>query len=115
LMPIRPHSPGPGRRHPHNPSGRVSPWVVATVSTTEAPGARRGRSRSPLGSCQGCFEVGSDLGHDLFGAADPRLPATFAAGAALAALGSGRGSDGDLVPRDLLVDGDAHESPPIGR
>jgi hypothetical protein len=26
LMPIRPHSPGPGRRHPHDPSGRVSPW-----------------------------------------------------------------------------------------
>jgi hypothetical protein len=75
----------------------------------EGPGARLGRlSPRRLGSCQGRFQVGSDLGHDLLGTADPRLPATFAAGATLAALGSARGPDGDLVPGNLLVDRDGH-------
>jgi hypothetical protein len=52
--------------------------------------------------------VGSYFGHDLLGAADLRLPAAFAAGATLAGFGWGRGPDGDLVPGDLLVDGDGH-------
>lgn len=60
---------------------------MTRASAPEAPGARLGRSLSPLGNCQGCFKVG----------------------AALAAVGSRRGSHGDLVPGDLLVDGDGHE------
>jgi hypothetical protein len=51
------------------------------------------------------------LGHDLFGAAGPRLPAALTAGAASATPGWWRGPDGDLVPCDLLVDGDGHGSP----
>jgi hypothetical protein len=88
---------------------RVPGVRVTPVSGPEGPGARLGR-RFPwrLGRCQGCFEVGSYLGHDLLGAADPRLPAALAAGVALAEFGSGRGSHGDLVPGDLLVDGDGH-------
>jgi hypothetical protein len=58
--------------------------------------------------------MGSDLGHDLLGTADPRRPAAFAAGATLAAGGSARRPDGDLVPGDLLIHGDGHGSPPIG-
>src|SRR6266508_1050247 len=62
------------------------------------------------GSC-GRVQMRAYLGHDLFGAAGPRLPAAFAAGAASAAPGWWRGPDGDLVPGDLLVDGDGHGSP----
>jgi hypothetical protein len=97
---------------PRGPAG----VQVARASGPKGPGARLGRrSHWRLGSGEGRVQVGSDLGHDLLGAADPGLPAAFAAGAALAALGSGRGPDGDLVPGDLLVDGDGHGSPPIGR
>src|SRR6266508_2414567 len=86
------------------------------ASGPHAPGARLGQLfRLCLGSSYGRVQVRSNLGHDLLGAADPRLPAALAAGAALAALGWGRGPDGDLVPGDLLVDGDGHGSPPIGR
>jgi hypothetical protein len=70
---------------------------VTRPSGPEAPGARL-RSHWWLGSGEGRVQVGSDLGHDLLGAADPGLPAALAAGAALAARGWGRGPDGDLVP-----------------
>jgi hypothetical protein len=97
---------------PRGPAG----VQVTRASAPKGPGARLGRrSRWRLGSAEGYVQVGSDLGHDLLGAADPGLPAAFAAGAALAALCSGRGPDGDLVPGDLLVDGDGHGSPPIGQ
>src|SRR5829696_9407838 len=79
------------------------------TSEPEGPGARLGRRPHwPLASCQGRLQVDSDLGHDLLGAANRRRPAAFAAGAVLAAPGSGRGPHGDLVPGDLLVDGDGH-------
>src|SRR5829696_5713783 len=79
------------------------------TSEPEGPGARLGRRPHwPLASCQGPLQVGSDLGHDLLGAANRRRPAAFAAGTALAAPGWGRGPHGDLVPGDLLVDGDSH-------
>jgi hypothetical protein len=85
---------------------------VLRASGLEAPGAWLSRLvRWRLGGCYRRVQVGSDLGHDLLGAADPRLPTAFAAGAALAALGSRRGPDGDLVPSDLLVDGDGHGHP----
>jgi hypothetical protein len=58
--------------------------------------------------------VGSDLGHDLLGAADPRFPAACAASAALAALGSPCEPNGDLVPGDLFVNGDGYGAPPTG-
>jgi hypothetical protein len=90
---------------PRGPAG----VQITRASGPKGPGARLGRwSHWRLGSGEGRVQVGSYLGHDLLGAADPRLPAAFAAGAALAALGSGRGPDGDLVPGDLLVDGDGH-------
>ena len=45
---------------------------------------RRGRFRPPQQrSRQGRVQVGSDLGHDLLGVADPRRPAAFAAGPTL--------------------------------
>jgi hypothetical protein len=94
------------------PAGALPP-LLATVTLAVSELGRRFPWR--LGRCQGCFEVGSYLGHDLLGAADPRLPAALAAGVALAEFGSGRGSHGDLVPGDLLVDGDGHGSAPIGR
>jgi len=97
---------------PRGPAG----VQVTRASGPKGSGARLGRrSHWRLGSAEGRVQVGSYLGHDLLGAADPGLPAAFAAGVALAALGSGRGPDGDLVPGDLLVDGDGHGSPPIGR
>jgi hypothetical protein len=58
--------------------------------------------------------VGSDLGHDLLGTADPRLPAAFAANATLTAFGSTGEPNGDLVPGDLFVHGDGHDAAPIG-
>jgi hypothetical protein len=93
---------------------RHPPGVQATLaSAPSAPGARLGRrSHRRLGRCQGRVQVGSYLGHDLLGTANPRLPAALAAAAAVAALGWGRGPDGDLVPGDLLVDGDGHGAPP---
>jgi hypothetical protein len=103
--PLR-HMVGDHKRRGTGPSTGVQ---VTQSLGPEAPGARLGRrSHRWLGSCQGRLQVGSDLGHDLLGAADPRLPAALAAGVTLAALGSGRGPDGDLVPGDLLVDRDGH-------
>jgi hypothetical protein len=94
--------------HPGRPEAR-------RVLGPEPSDARLGwLSHSPLGRCEGRFQVGSYLRHHLLGTADPRLPAAFAAGVALAASGSGRGPHGDLVPGDLLVDGDGHGSPQIG-
>jgi hypothetical protein len=94
---------------------RAAPGAMGTQSTRQGgvgpahtDGGRDVIAATPGGSCQDCFEVGSDLGHDLLGAADPRLPAALADGVALAAVGSGRGSHGDRVPGDLLVDGDGH-------
>ena len=56
---------------------------VRRVLGPEHAGARRGwLSHSPLGSCQGRFQVGSDLGHHLLGATGPRLPAALAASGA---------------------------------
>jgi hypothetical protein len=82
---------------------------VTRASGPEDPGARLGRLfDSPLGCCEGRLQVGSYFGHDLLGAADLRLPAAFAAGATLVAFGSGRRPDGDLVPGDLLINGDGH-------
>jgi hypothetical protein len=89
---------------------------VTEASAPEEPGGRLGwLFHWWLDSCQGRVQVGSDLGHDLLGATDLGLPAANAAGAALAAVGSGCRPDGDLVPGDLLVDGDGYGSPPIGR
>jgi hypothetical protein len=73
---------GQGRRHP--------PGVEVTrTSALEAAGATRlGRLfHLPLGRCEGRLQVGSDLGHDLLGAADPRLPAACTASATLAPSG----------------------------
>jgi hypothetical protein len=96
--------------------GAVHRRLGDAASGPEDPGARLSwLSRWRLGGGYSRVQVGSYLGHDLLGAADPRLPAAFAAGAALATLDSGHGPDGDLVPGDLLVDGDGHGSPPIGR
>jgi len=81
-----------------------------------SPEARLDRlSRVRLGGSYGRVQVGSYFGHDLLGAADPRRPAAFATGAALAGVGWARRPDGDLVPGDLRVDGDGHGAPPIGR
>ena len=82
---------------------------VTRASGPPSPGVRLGRlSRVRLGGSYGRVQVGSYFGHDLLGAADPRVPAAFAAGAALAAVGWWCGPDGDLVPGDLRVDGDGH-------
>jgi len=82
---------------------------VTRASGPQSPGVRLGRlSRVRLGGSYGRVQVGSHFGHDLLGAADPRRPAAFAAGAALAGVGWARRSDGDLVPGDLRVDGDGH-------
>jgi len=82
---------------------------VTRASGPQSPGVRLGRlSRVRLGGSYGRVQVGSYFGHDLLGAADPRVPAAFAAGAALAAVGWWCGPDGDLVPGDLRVDGDGH-------
>jgi hypothetical protein len=85
------------------------------ASGPDDSGARLGRlSYWPLGSCEGLIEVTSHLGHDLLDGADPRLPAAFATGVALAGFGWGRGPDDDLVPGDLLVDEDGHSHLSVG-
>jgi hypothetical protein len=82
---------------------RLPDVQLTPVSAPEASEARLGRSLSPLASGEGRFQVGSDLGHDLLGAADPRLPAALAAGAALAALGSGCRAAVTLCPATCLL------------
>lgn len=78
-------------------------------SAPESPRAGLSRlSHLPLGSGEGRLQVGSDLGHNLLGTTDLRLPAAFTAGTTLAGLGSARGPDGNPVPGHLLVHGDAH-------
>jgi hypothetical protein len=55
---------------PRGPAG----VQVTRASAPKGPGARLGRrSRWRLGSAEGYVQVGSDLGHDLLGAADPGL------------------------------------------
>ena len=98
--------------------GRGSQAPSATPSTASRSCERQSRKAlepglvgGPTGRWRAArppLQVGSDLGHDLLGAANRRRPAAFAAGTALAAPGWGRGPHGDLVPGDLLVDGDGH-------
>lgn len=110
----QPAAPVPFWFRPGSPTHVAGSWLPPLGP--EDPGLKLGRlSRSRLGSSYGRVQVRSYIGHDLLGAAGPRVPAALAAGAALAALGWGRGPDGDLVPGDLLVDGDGHGAPPIGR
>jgi hypothetical protein len=90
-------------------------FQVTRASALEDAGTRLGRLfHLPLGRCEGRLQVGSDLGHDLLGAADPRLPAACTASSTLAAPGSTCQPNGDLVPGDLFVHGDGHGAPPIG-
>jgi hypothetical protein len=95
-----------GQRRGAGPSAGIQ---VRRSSTSDFPRAALDRlSHWPLGSGEGRLQVGSYLGHNLFGTTDLRLPAAFTAGTTLAGLGSARGPDGNPVPGHLLVHGDAH-------